>query len=195
MKSKTIIISAQESGSGRGILTLYEEDDLLKCKLRLYGVERLNRYAKIGIYHNDQVYTANLIEREGAYLSSFVGDFDLDGDFYAAIIKTDNNNEVILSGGTYAGFYFNDTSVFDENFEKPTQNAQNLSKNEEKTQQNENLDEFCSRCAQCKYKEYFYSDKHLDIKSMNDACETEQGETKEKEETPTPSIIEQITKK
>ena len=48
MKSKTIILSS-EKATGRGILTLFEENDLLKCKLRLYNTEKLNKYAKIGV--------------------------------------------------------------------------------------------------------------------------------------------------
>ncbi len=145
MKSKTIIISTPNGDkAGRGILTLYIEDDLLKCKLRLYNVEKLNRYCKLGVYHNNEVSSANLIEREGVYYSSLVGDFNLDADFYCAIIDTSNNNAVLLAGGTYAGFYFNDNSVFEE---KPTQNENEV----------ENACENAPNCANCKYKEYFYS--------------------------------------
>lgn len=162
MKSKTIIISSPNK-SGRGILTLYEEDDLLKCKLRLYDMEKLNRYAKIGIYHNNEVYTANLLERSGVYESSLVGNFDMNADFYSAIINT-SNNEVLLSGGTYAGFYFNNTSIFEENTNKPESDiltpnfSNNFDKNEEKEKNKPNLkDDECDKCATCKYKEYFYN--------------------------------------
>ena len=85
MKSKTIILS-NENEKGRGILTLFEEDGLLQCRIRLYNIGKLNRFCKIGIYHENQVYSANLLEKNGVYTSSMVGDFDIDQDFYSAII-------------------------------------------------------------------------------------------------------------
>ena len=115
MKSKTIILSS-ENEKGRGILTLFHENDLLQCRIRLYNISRLNRFCKIGIYHQKQVYSANMLEKNGVYTSSMVGDFDIDQDFYTAIVDTANNNDVVLSGGTYAGFYFNDNSVFNDEF-------------------------------------------------------------------------------
>lgn len=197
MKSKTIIISA-ENKSGRGILTLSLENELLACKLRLYGVEKLNRYAKIGIFHNNEVYTANLIERDGVYLSSLVGNFDMEKDFYAAIIKTDNANEVLLSGGTYAGYYFNDNSIFSEQekVEKPDENETICEQHDE----NETADLACDKCANCKYKEYFYSQNTTEAEMFNPEPEKiETATAQEKavepgEEKPSniPSIIEQI---
>ena len=111
MKSKTIIISSDHSG--RGILTITEEGDLLKCKLRLYNVERLSASCRLGLYHNEQVYTANLINRGSVYESSFAGNFDMSLDFYSAIIDIEKNNKVLLAGGTYAGYFYDDSSVFE----------------------------------------------------------------------------------
>lgn len=151
MKSKTIILNSQtENKSGRAILTLYDEDDLLKCRMRLYNTPKLTRQAKIGIYHQNQVYKANLIERSGAYESSLVGDFDFNQDFYSAIINTENNNQVLLAGGTYAGFFFNDNSMFSNENEEETA--------EEKPTENTTTNS-CSICENCKYKEYFYAEK------------------------------------
>ena len=69
MKSKTIILSSpndkQTSPSGRGILTIHEENDLLMCRIRLYNVPELNRDCKIGVYHNKKVYSANLLSKNG----------------------------------------------------------------------------------------------------------------------------------
>ena len=114
MKSKTIILSQNETSnnSSRGILTLYIEDELLKSKLRLYNSKPLSKDCKLGIYHNKEVFSANMLERNGVYESSFVGDFEMDKDFYCAIIDTSNNNQVLLAGGTYSGYFFNDNSVF-----------------------------------------------------------------------------------
>lgn len=156
MKSKTIIISALEENNTRGILTVFQDDELLKCRLRVYNLEKISRYCKLGIYHENEVYSANLLEKNGVYESSFVGDFDIDKDFYVALIDTSKNNEVLLAGGTYQGFYFNDNSVFlnSENFSKPNQIKQQTQSN---ISENSNCETDCDKCAKCKYKEFFYS--------------------------------------
>lgn len=184
MKSKTIIISEQNS-SGRGILTLYLEDDLLKGKLRIYDLPKLNPTCKLGVYHNNEVYSSNLIYKNGFYSTSLVGNFNLDADFYTAIIDTNLNNKVILSGGTYAGFYFDDNSVFsplkeetkptyeqllnDEDYNinyKQETDSLELEQTEishETLPQNNKSKKNCNfpDCASCKYKEYFYSNNPL----------------------------------
>lgn len=187
MKSKTIILSKldDKNSNSRGIITFYPEDDLLKCKLRLYSTPSLTRDCKIGIFHNEQVYSANFIFRNGVYESSFVGDFDLDGDFYTAIVDTAHENHVILAGGTYAGYYFDDGNIFNTPQEKPHHNYQNenynqtpnLHLNDNQKYSTKNLAEQntmnkkettalnnddcltadCNKCLNCKYKEYFYN--------------------------------------
>lgn len=181
MKSKTIIISSQEE-KGRGILTIYQEEDLLKCKLRLYNSKKLNRFCKLGIYHQNQVFSANLLEKSGTYLSSMVGDFDINQDFYSAIIDTSENNKVLFSGGTYAGYFFNDQSVF-ENIEKENPNTNIYNYDEDsisqdcsctslnmtaKTEKDATTKE-CDKCVNCKYKEFFYSQQN--------ACSSEYDKT------------------
>lgn len=184
MKSKTIIISALEESQnkGRGILTIYQEDELLKCKLRLYNVNRLSRFCKLAIYHNEQVYSANLIERSGVYESSFVGDFNIEQDFYTALIDTENNNEVILAGGTYQGFYFNDYSVFSQN-----------DKQEEVNLKEENIEtcDNCDKCSNCKYKEFFYS-QQSEISQIEETEQPQKEIEKENVESVINSIIPQF---
>ena len=196
MKSKTIIISSQGNAtnrSNRGILTLFQDDDLLQCRLRLYGIESLSKHCKIGIYHKEQVYTANLLNKSGVYESSLVGDFDIDSDFYTAIIDTSNNNQVILSGGTYAGFYFNDYSVFEEKNDNKIQEIETESKCEED----------CDKCANCKYKEFFYnSNQTINIeqtpqlnktkKEHQDVIEEKRDEPQENAKSILASIIPQF---
>ncbi|MBR6778928.1 MAG: hypothetical protein IKM43_02105 [Clostridia bacterium] len=163
MKSKTLILSSiAKEHDGRGILTLYQEDDLLKCKLRLYNTAELTAYCKLGIYHKKEVFTANLLNKSGQYESSFVGDFDIDADFYCAIIDTKNNNNVILAGGTYAGYYFNDTAVFD------TKSATDDEAEQQETIQPETTCEDCDKCKNCKYKEYFYSEQNLHLQKTTE---------------------------
>ena len=154
MKSKTIILSSQNS-SGRGILTIYTEDGLLKCRMRLYNVEKLNKFCKLGIYHNQEVFSGNLIEKDGAYHSSMVGDFDIDKDFYTAIINTQLNNFVVLSGGTYAGHFVNDDTIF-SSLEVPQTSTNLINPIVEKQEQIE-CNNQCDKCSNCIYKEYFYS--------------------------------------
>ena len=159
MNSKTIILSpTEENNNARGILTLFEEDDLLKCKIRLYSMPKLDISCKLGIYHQDQVYSANLLYKVDHYTSSFVGDFDFSKDFYCAIIETNKNNSPILAGGTYAGYYFNNTEIFNT---KELENSESLQQiTTDSTEQYTEKDcSNCNKCATCKYKEYFYSNQ------------------------------------
>ena len=116
MKSKTMILQSQtDNKSGRAILTLTQENDLLTTKLRLYSFAPLDANAKLGVYHNNQVFAGNMLFKDGAYISSLVGDFDINADFYCAVVDTLNNNTPLLAGGTYGGYYFDDTSVITNN--------------------------------------------------------------------------------
>lgn len=197
MKSKTIIISSQnENSNGRGILTIYQEDDLLKCKLRLYNFPKLNRNCKLGIYHNEEVFSANLIDRGGFYESSFVGDFDMNKDFYTALIDVDKNNTVLLAGGTYAGYYFDDTSVFSEPVTDEHPSAE-IDTSTTKEYQDETND----KCARCKYKEYFYNEPSKEcISNISTQEENQTPPTTPDEDVPedshekeaSPSIIKSI---
>lgn len=174
MESKTIIMSSTNDNSVRGILTIFIEDDLLKCRLRTYNLPALSPECKLGIYHEKEVYSANLIERKGVYESSFVGDFFMDKDFYIALIETEQNNQVLLSGGTYQGYYFNDNSVFlnSNEFENKDKNFANTNNKYQffKQKSNEQINnaennakdleickDSCDKCEKCKYKEFFYS--------------------------------------
>ncbi len=171
MKSKTIILSniINQNSNSRGILTLYEEDDLLKCKLRLYSSPKLNVSCRLGIYHKQEVFTANLIEKNEQYESSFVGNFDMSQDFYCAIIDTSKNNQPILAGGTYAGYYFNDTSVFENTHSQ----AQNFEKEFDQVSKPMNCED-CNKCKNCKYKEFFYSTSQQTPKTPNPQIKCEE---------------------
>jgi hypothetical protein len=169
MNSKTIILSNHET-KGRGILTIFEEDGLLQCRLRLYNTPQLSRFCKLGIYHEKQVTSGNLLEKNGVYTSSMVGNFDINKDFYTAIIDTENENQVIISGGTYAGFFFNDNSVFEENKllhqvekENPNTNIYEYTKNETENK----CEDDCDKCKTCKYKEFFYSNQPINNANSN----------------------------
>lgn len=154
MKTKTIILSNPDQNSsdkGRGILSFYIEDEILICKLRLYNIARFDRYAKLAVYHQNEVYSANLLERNGCFETSLVGNFDIDKDFYTAVIDTTNNNTVIIAGGTYSGFFF-ENSIFEEN-QTDTSKDETINQEEFK---DDPISNNCCDCANCKYKEYFY---------------------------------------
>ena len=206
MRSKTIIISNvdQNSSSGRGILTLYQENsNTLKCKLRLYQMEKLNRFCKLGIYHNDQVYSANLLDKGESYESSLLGNFDMNSDFYTAIIDTSSDNKVLLAGGTYAGYYFDDTSVFSDR-DKYYKDEKYIG------EKNENVSDCeIDKCANCEYKKCFYDNSFQEYKNIevNNDVATEISEEKintfnnrnnmdnleeKKEENTAPNILDAI---
>lgn len=180
MKSKTIILSAPDGKTNaRGIVTLYEDDGLLKCRMRTYSIDRLSKDIKLAIYHQKEVTSANLILKNGVYESSFVGTYDMDLDFYCALIDTDNNNTPILAGGTYSGYYFNDTSVF------------NASEEEDISTEDITIcDAECDKCAHCKYKEYFYAN-NTPNDNEKDNKEDEVISTPPKEEIP--NMLSSIT--
>ncbi len=167
MKSKTIILS-NENQKGRGIITLMQEEDYLGIRLRLYNIEKLNEFCKVGIYHEGKAYSSNLLEKNGSYTSSIVGDFDIDKDFYSAVIDTSKDNLVIVSGGTYAGCFFNDNSVFLQ--DNPNANYVDVDINENHVQKGNINNEIppcdiqsnsCADCEHCMYKEYFYSSQNI----------------------------------
>lgn len=168
MKTKTIILSnPNSSDSGRGILSFYIEDDLLICKLRLYNIKSLDRATKLGIYHQEEVYSANLIERNGCYETSLAGSFDMEKDFYSAIIDTSNNNTVIISGGTYSGYFF-ENSIFENNNSLPFEKNISPVENDILSENN------CRDCTNCKYKEFFYQNQTFtQCKNSIEKCEAE----------------------
>ena len=155
MKTKTIIISSQkENCNARGILTIFSENGTLSCRIRLYNVGSLSKLCKLGIYHENQVFSGNLIENEGVFTCSIIGDFDIDKDFYSAIVDTSNNNEVVLSGGTYAGFYFNDNSIFND-LTYDVEPVLNIESDSPETISIHDCSN-CEKCANCEYKKYFF---------------------------------------
>lgn len=184
-----ILQSQTQNKAGRAILTLTQEDDLLKTKLRLYSFAALDADSKIGVFHNNQVYSGNMLLKDGAYVSSLVGDFNMDDDFYCAIVDTKNNNTPLLAGGTYGGVYFNDTSVITNNLSNnfspnkispATETASPFAQPPHASQQecqnscaDHNHTDSANPCLGCKYKEYFYTQNPLP-KDFNSSAPTKQ---------------------
>ena len=155
MKTKTIIISSQkENSNARGILTVFSENGILSCRIRLYNVNNLSKFCKLGIYHENEVFSGNLLENDGVFTCSIFGDFDIDKDFYSAIVDTSNNNEVILSGGTYAGYYFNDDSVFND-LTYDVEPVPVVDSDSPEVASSHDCSD-CEKCSNCEYKKYFF---------------------------------------
>lgn len=172
MKTKTIILNGENGG--RGISSIYVEEGILNCRIRTYGIENLTPTCKIGIFHNNKTYTANLISRNGSYITSFTGDFNIEKDFFIALIETEQDNKVVLKGGTYAGFFSNNLNQDDEDenqlIDKFLNEDENVDSNEIENGFNkisnldQNSDNFvntkkdtCDRCENCVYKQAFYN--------------------------------------
>lgn len=171
MKTKTIIISSQkEASNARGILTIFSENGMLNCRIRLYNVQKMSKFCKLGIYHESEVFSGNLVETDGVFTCSILGNFDIDKDFYSAIVDTSCNNDVVLAGGTYAGYYFNDNSVFEDlTYDNEVDSIINSSSEDEPLEEEHvtthNCDR-CEKCANCEYKKYFF--EHLPSESSDD---------------------------
>ncbi len=180
MKSKTLILSNNDDK--RGIITLNIEDQILNCRLRLYGIENLPNSTKIGIYHQDKVFSANLLFKDNVYTSSLAGDFDIDKDFYIALIDTFDDNKPIIAGSTYSG-YFENTDVFS-------------SVTPNKYEYDEDCENDCDKCVNCKYKDYFYNNQSkVENKKFIEKQENKlidnvlQKETEEKDEKLNDNIV------
>lgn len=139
----------------------------------------LSRHIRIAIYHQKNVYKANLLFKNNSYESSFVGEFNIDEDFYCALIDTEHNNRIMLTGSTYNGCYFNDASVFNEEVHEEI-----IEKDEDNVVEYDECLESCDKCNNCKYKEFFYS------QSINIQDSKQDDNTNETHHTP--NILEQI---
>lgn len=176
MKTKTIILNGENSS--RGIASIYEEEGLLNCRIRVYGIEALSASAKIGVYHNGNTFTANLIQRNGSYTSSLVGDFDINQDFYIAIIETNENNKVLLKGGTYSG-YFSNEEIFEKD-EKEEQLIDETLFNKEEKDCNTIQNEDCNKCETCIYKKTFFEKKNAEEETPQPVQQIDEQIEKEK---------------
>ena len=187
MKSKTIILSnpnQNSSQTGRGILSFYIEDGILICKIRLYNISPFDRHTKLAVYHQNEVYSANLLEKNGCFETSLVGNFDIDKDFYTAVIDTTNNNNIIIAGGTYAGFFFENSILQTDSISQSSIDTKKLD-----TEQIGDCNN-CPDCTHCKYKEYFYQSQQEKTESENKVQTLEESELIKEEQTAIPVTAE-----
>ena len=175
MKSKTLILSSQKkfaTNSPRAILTFINLNNKTEGKLRLYNMQTLPTTSKLGIYYDEQVFTANLVKKEDSWNFYIDQNFNLDKNIYCAIVDRANKNEVVLCGGASNGFVFfeeeDEAQEIDEIIEKNLSTQNNIrteptSKQHIKQDFKEIPDRCtnCDSCEKCVYKEYFYSQQNL----------------------------------
>lgn len=157
MFCKTIILSNSENitnNAPKGILTLSNTNNKISGKIRLYNITSLPLNTKLGIYCNNNVQIVELNKKPQHYEFSISNPINLNDSIYCALI--DNNlgdKKVILEGGSFNGFYFSD-SPFDAVLEAKDEELEQVIDNAMKES---SCCEDCSNCANCEYKNYFYS--------------------------------------
>lgn len=155
MFCKTIILSNSStlSNAPKGILTLSKDYNQIKGKIRLYNLSLLPPTTQIGLYVNEQVYTASITKKTSHYEFDLHENIDISQSIYCALIDNScRDKKVLLEGGSFNGFYFSD-SPFDAVLE--TKDEQ-LEKEIDIAINQIDSDQACN-CANCQYKQYFYN--------------------------------------
>ena len=163
MLCKTIILSNSQNlnNNPKGILTLSNENNYTKGKIRLYNIDALPKSTKIGLYIDEKVYTSAIDKRPNHYEFVLNQNIDITKSVYCALIDTSNNKQVLLEGGSFNGFYFSD-SPFDAILEaKDPELEEEITKSLHTPSSCE-----CYGCENCEYKKYFYD--NYPAKSDND---------------------------
>lgn len=164
MLCKTIILSSSQNlnNNPKGILTLSNEDNYIKGKIRLYNINTLPPGTKIGLYIDKEVYISTITKRPNHYEFVLEQNIDITKSVYCALIDTGNNKQVILEGGSFNGFYFTD-SPFDAILEaKDPELEEQISK----ALNNQSDCNNCN-CENCEYKQYFYNNHLSDVSNNN----------------------------
>lgn len=159
MYSKTLILSSLKqypSNTPRAIVTFINNPDSILGKVRLYNLKTLDDGVKMGLYIDGEVKTMELIPKFESFEFYIPQKIDLNKELYCALINTKNNNEVVLCGGSYAG-YFSKQENEDEVFISSQTNEESLKAEESDPCPN------CD-CENCEYKKYFY-EQHPNVKN------------------------------
>ena len=175
MFCKTIILSNSSnlsSNAPKGILTLSKQNNFVKGKIRLYNLASLPTSSKLGLYVNQQVYTAQILKKANYYEFDLNENVDITQNLYCAIIDNATvDKTVLLEGGNLSGFCFSDSptdailEAKDDELELEISSALNNCKQEE-----------CCDCSNCEYKKYFYANqpKSIDIAHLNNIPEKQE---------------------
>ena len=156
MLCKTIILSNSQNlnNSPKGILTLSNENNYIKGKIRLYNIQQLPTSTKLGLYIDQKVYISPVDKRPNHYEFVLNQNIDISKSVYCALIDTANNKQVLLEGGSFNGFCFTD-SPLDAIIE-----AKDPELEEEISKALQEESKCTHNCENCEYKKYFYN-SHL----------------------------------
>ncbi len=168
---KSIVLNDTKNSDKKAVLTVEGDGDVVKGRVRLYnfGVEPKG-ILTLGIYSNGQVSKAGLTHEKGMLYTFFSDSKMLNQDFSCAVVNVYNGEaQPILFGATQGNGENNLQKVVDA--VKGVRNIDEIEQvlndygidydEEEKKEIEKELDkEFeCKNCANCKYKQYFYSQK------------------------------------
>lgn len=178
MRSKTLILSSLKqfpSNTPRAIVTFIDNTESMLGKIRLYNLNSLDEGVKMGIYLDGEVKTMDLVRKFDSYEFSTKDKLDLNKEIYCALIDTSKNNDVVLCGGSYSGYFSSD-----ENGQNAFLTPQINEEREEETSFEPKVQEESTPCPNCdcencEYKKYFYEQHKKETQiTPNDNILTEQ---------------------
>lgn len=182
MRSKTLILSSLKqfpSNTPRAIVTFIDNTESILGKIRLYNLKSLDTGVKMGIYLDGEVKTMDLVQKFDSYEFSTKDKLDLNKEIYCALIDTSKNNDVVLCGGSYSGYFSSDENgqnVFlsPQIEEEPEEEVCSEAEQQEEITPCPNCD-----CENCEYKKYFY-EQH---KQENEIASNDKNSTEQEEQT------------
>ncbi len=164
---KSLVLSDPDRTDKKAVLSIESRGGDVFGTVRLYNFSEMpNGILTLGIYSNDKVYKAGLTHKEGALYTFLSEESAFLGDFSCAIVKVYNGEAKPILFGALEGKSEGLDAVV-----KAVKGAENVKEveeilddygldynDEEKAEIEKALDEqFCSRCENCKYKQYFYA--------------------------------------
>lgn len=164
---KSLVLSDPDRTDKKAVLSIESRGGDVFGTVRLYNFSEMpNGILTLGIYSNDKVYKAGLTHKEGALYTFLSEESAFSGDFSCAIVKVYNGEAKPILFGALEGKSEGLDAVV-----KAVKGAENVKEveeilddygldynDEEKAEIEKALDEqFCSRCENCKYKQYFYA--------------------------------------
>ena len=164
---KSLVLSDPDRTDKKAVLSIESRGGDVFGTVRLYNFSEMpNGILTLGIYSNDKVYKAGLTHKEGALYTFLSEESAFSGDFSCAIVKVYNGEAKPILFGALEGKSGGLDAVV-----KAVKGAENVKEveeilddygldynDEEKAEIEKALDEqFCSRCENCKYKQYFYA--------------------------------------
>ncbi len=164
---KSLVLSDPERTSKKAVLSIEGNGADVVGRVRLYNFSALPQgILTLGIYSNGKVYKAGLTHKEGGLYTFLSNAEPFSNDFSCAVINVYNGDAKPILFGSIQG----KSEGLDEvvNAVKKAENMGQVEEildeygvdynDEEKAEIEKAIDqEFCAKCENCKYKQYFYS--------------------------------------